>query len=122
MPQRRRSPATQHEDWHVDKNIPLAYILALLVQAAAIIWWGSGVTKDVEDLKNDVRTLTQKAERRDDKIDGLGQMKGELRSIAGILTRLERTVERLQFPTYARERFEDRRRNQQMPLPSSNRR
>lgn len=36
------------DDW--TRHVPLAVILALCVQSAAIIWWASGITAEVQSM------------------------------------------------------------------------
>ena len=35
------------ESWHLSKNVPIALILALLIQAGGAIWWGSKIDSHV---------------------------------------------------------------------------
>ncbi|QQR69125.1 MAG: hypothetical protein IPI58_00055 [Alphaproteobacteria bacterium] len=41
------------EPWHLDKKVPIALIVTLLLQAAGAVWWVS--TKDAEDRHRDQR-------------------------------------------------------------------
>ena len=37
------------EPWHLDKKVPLALILSLSVQTAAMIWWAATLSARVDD-------------------------------------------------------------------------
>lgn len=35
--------------WHLDKKVPLALILSLIVQTAAMVWWAATLSARVDD-------------------------------------------------------------------------
>jgi hypothetical protein len=37
------------EPWHLDKRVPLALILSLAVQTAAVVWWAAALSARVDD-------------------------------------------------------------------------
>ena len=41
------SDATQKEQWHLDKRIPIALILTLLIYGGIALWWASGIEQRV---------------------------------------------------------------------------
>ncbi|WP_303982377.1 hypothetical protein [Dongia mobilis] len=49
--------AQRHEDqgedaaWHLDKKVPVALILAIVIQTATAIWWASGVDQRLAGLE-----------------------------------------------------------------------
>ena len=49
--------------WRLSKEIPISLIIAIGIQSTAIVWWASGITKDVADLKRDVDRQAVKVER-----------------------------------------------------------
>ncbi len=60
--------ATQHESWHLSKSVPVTLIIALLIQAAAVVWHGSQWTaaiaqnrKDIDRLSSDYVQMQQSA-------------------------------------------------------------
>ena len=71
---RRRS-----DQWHLDKRVPIGFILALLVQSAGIVWWGAGLDGQVDDHDRRIVSL----ERVDD------ARTHEMNGIEGRLSRLE---------------------------------
>jgi Tfp pilus assembly protein PilO len=44
------------EPWHLDRRVPVAMIIAILVQTFGIVWWAATIGAEVEQLKsNDAR-------------------------------------------------------------------
>lgn len=49
--------------WHVDKNIPLALIFAMIGQTICIVWWAAGVSYRVGDLEQRLNAQMPNADR-----------------------------------------------------------
>jgi hypothetical protein len=71
----------QGSDWHLDRKVPLALILAFSltigVQTRTIVWWASGLTSRVEQLDKQAAAsapqgdrLTRVEVRLDNVVDG----------------------------------------------------
>ena len=45
--------------WRIDHRIPVALILALMLQFAGLVWWGAGVSSKVDEFERRVTTLEQ---------------------------------------------------------------
>jgi len=50
--------------WHMDKGVPLSAMIVIVLQTIAFVWWLAGLdktalqsTKDIADMKIEVRTL-----------------------------------------------------------------
>lgn len=41
------------EPWHLDKRVPVALILAILLQTGSALWWAATVNARVERLEKD---------------------------------------------------------------------
>ena len=51
---------TNNEQWHLSKSVPLTLILALLIQAVAIVWTISTMSAGIAENKDDIlRTDTR---------------------------------------------------------------
>lgn len=63
--------------WHLDKRVPIALIVTLVLQSAAIVWWASGVearvnanTRELEEQSDTrerlvrIETILERLERR----------------------------------------------------------
>lgn len=50
------------KDWHLDKRVPIAFILALATQTISFTWWASGIDHQVKQNKTDIKINKQKIE------------------------------------------------------------
>ncbi|MDX1489719.1 MAG: hypothetical protein R3332_00380 [Pseudohongiellaceae bacterium] len=50
---------TGSESWHLSKSVPISLILALLIQAAAVVWHGSQWTAAIHQNREDIDQLSQ---------------------------------------------------------------
>ena len=81
------------EQWHLDKRVPIALILTILIQSAAAIWWAAGMTERMNHF-----------EQRQAGVDGRNRMADELLSLQGqkvavlseAVANTNRNIERLQ--------------------------
>lgn len=63
-------PATS--SWHLDKRVPIALILTILVQSGTAIWWAATTTGRVAAIENVVsQSITTRLNRIEDKLDRL---------------------------------------------------
>src|SRR5690606_14735699 len=92
--------------WHLDRRVPIALIITIIVQAAALIQWGSGITADVTSLKGEVQKMQQEAQSQASKLDKLGILETEIKHISNSLLRLEAALDRISFG-YAADRRAD---------------
>ena len=58
------SPDPQDGNWHLDKKVPLAIILVLVLQTGSIAWWAGTIQGRVEDHTQSIRTILED-QRRD---------------------------------------------------------
>jgi hypothetical protein len=49
--------------WHLDKKVPIALILALAVQTVAIVWWAAALSVRVDSLERAALAVAPQAER-----------------------------------------------------------
>lgn len=53
------------QGWHADKRVPIALIVALLVQTSGIVWWAASLSSRVETNARDIaRTSSEVAVMR----------------------------------------------------------
>jgi hypothetical protein len=88
-----------HGQWHLDRRVPIALIFAIIVQAAVIVQWGSGITSDVSTLKTEVSKIQLEAQAQAGKLDKLSILETEIKHISNSLLRLEASLDRLAFRT-----------------------
>lgn len=70
--------------WHLEKGIPIATLLAMVLQTAAVVWWASGIDSRVAALeKNNSNTAWQaeKIIRMDEKLNGVQISISELKTV-----------------------------------------
>lgn len=72
------------KNWRVDKHIPLALILAILVQTATLAWWASGVDHRLDALEHQTVNTNSQSERLvklETKFDGLIDSVNEIKTL-----------------------------------------
>lgn len=81
------------EPWHLDKKVPIALIVTLLLQAAGAVWWVS--TKDAEDRHRDRRIaaledgIAKSADAQIKVIDRLARIEERAEAQMQVLIRIE---------------------------------
>lgn len=51
------------QSWHLDRKVPIALILAIVMQTAGIIWFAAGIYHRVETLEKEAMSGRPNAER-----------------------------------------------------------
>lgn len=54
---------TEDGRWHLDKRVPLALIVAILLQSGAAMWWASGLSERVNMLERQQALAAPQADR-----------------------------------------------------------
>ena len=49
--------------WHLDKRVPIALIVAMLIQTGGIVWWGTTQSEKVSVLKERLDAISPQADR-----------------------------------------------------------
>jgi hypothetical protein len=52
---------TKDDSWQLDKHVPIAVIVTVLIQTAYIVWWGSKVDSRVAAIEEHIRKEESKA-------------------------------------------------------------
>lgn len=73
------------EHWMVDKRIPLASIVALVIQTMVFVWWGGGLAERVHQLESKVRDMATLSERLTKQEAVLDAVKDGVREIKDLL-------------------------------------
>lgn len=78
------------QDWKIDKHIPVAVIIAMLLQTFAVVWWAAQLEARVQVIELDIRQNTQLIERVsrvEEKVSALKEsslrIEGKLDSLRG---------------------------------------
>jgi hypothetical protein len=62
------------QEWKIDKHIPVAVIVAMVMQTFAVIWWAAQLETRVNVLENQLMqntTLIDRVSRVEEKVSGL---------------------------------------------------
>lgn len=81
-----RNVRNSDAQWHLDKKVPLALILAILLQTGGIVWWGATASERLSALERkadlaapqDTR-LTRVETKLESVQDGIAEIKSILR-------------------------------------------
>jgi hypothetical protein len=49
--------------WHLDKKVPIAVIVTILIQTGAIIWWAAGASERITALERQAAAAAPQSER-----------------------------------------------------------
>jgi hypothetical protein len=61
MPRRRQ--IQDDSNWHLDKKVPIALILAMAMQTAGVVWWGATTSERLSALERKADAVAPQAER-----------------------------------------------------------
>jgi len=76
--------------WHIEKKVPVAIVLSMVLQGAGLIWWANGITKDSQEHSRRLAQLeAQRAEQR------LTVLESQMIDSRGSLLRIENKLDRL---------------------------
>jgi hypothetical protein len=73
--------------WHLDKKVPLALIIALMLQTASFAWWAS-------DINGRVNNLERRAEATAPQADRLTRVEVKIESVQEGITEIKRLIRR----------------------------
>lgn len=64
---RSRQPASvidkSDSNWHLDRKVPVAIIVALMMQTAGVVWWGATASERLNALERKVDLAAPQADR-----------------------------------------------------------
>lgn len=63
----KRQPSTMIDrgdaQWHLDRKVPIALIVAILLQTGGIVWWGAAASERLNALERRADAVAPQAER-----------------------------------------------------------
>ena len=84
--------------WHLDRRVPIALILALLLQSSGAIWWAASISGRVENNERSVSRLETTTETMRQSAQAqaiqLGRIEEQLRALRTDIGRMISAVER----------------------------
>lgn len=85
------------EPWHLDKRVPVALIVTILIQTAAAVWWASETTQRLDTLERTATALAESGNSKELRIRAIelaaGRTDEKLVAIQATLARIERLLE-----------------------------
>lgn len=77
--------------WHLDKRVPIALVLAIMVQSAGMVWWGA-------TLSARVATLEEKSVAGSGQPERLVKVETQVEGLTKTMDRIERKLDRALDP------------------------
>lgn len=85
-----QQPPSTH--WVLDKRIPLAVVVTIILQTAGMVWWAANLSNRVSNLE---QTSTNERDRGDRLIRLETQQEAVKETLGTINRKLDRVIERL---------------------------
>lgn len=73
-------------EWHLDKKVPIAVILTIMLQTGTFVWWGSRLDHRVE-------TLERESVSRIPQADRLTRVEVKLEGVQEGITEIKRLIQ-----------------------------
>jgi hypothetical protein len=86
MASRRSHTWVADKAWHLDKRVPISLILTIAFQGATILWWASGVTRDIADLKKTTDAVMADSKDRAAGVSRLVALETEIKNVKELLS------------------------------------
>ena len=83
-------PEAEYVGWRIDKHIPIAVLVALLLQTSGIVWWASSITSRVDMLEKSTSSWQASREKIPERVT---RVEVSLESINASLLRIERKLD-----------------------------
>lgn len=90
----RRHPNRAEAHWTIERKIPAALIIAILVQSASAIWWAAGVNGALNSQNDRQTRLEQTVRDQGAEIKRLPSLETEVRALQRAVEKLDRTIDR----------------------------
>jgi hypothetical protein len=83
-----------NESWHLSKSVPITFILAILAQTIALIWFVATLRNDVDNNRSELIRLEVRTDKLEEVVQSqaitLGRMDENIKSIRQILEAMAR--------------------------------
>jgi septal ring factor EnvC (AmiA/AmiB activator) len=87
------------QGWKIDKHIPVAVILAIILQTFGAIWWASSVTTRIEALERSRHSQEIRTEAHEKRVQiiekDLPVIREKIENIKGTTDRIEKKLDKL---------------------------
>lgn len=82
-------PAPKSEPWHLDRRVPIALILAIVLQTAGVVFWAAKIDTRVAQLESGTPSVQANADR-------LTRVEEKIEGQHALLERIDRRLERME--------------------------
>ena len=86
------------QQWHLDKRVPIALILAIAIQSGGAIWWASSIQGRVAGNETSISRIDRVVEAQRDASQvqaiQLGRIEEQITGLRGDISRLVSAIER----------------------------
>ena len=83
------------EPWHLDKKVPIALIITILVQTGGAIWWAATQESRLSSVAMDIVRVEKKIDMQADDPVRLARLEGFREDLARRLDRFEAKLDKL---------------------------
>lgn len=91
---RRQPPNRAEAHWTIERKIPAALIIAILVQSASAIWWAAGVNGSLTNQDERQSRIEQTVKEQGAEIKRLPTLETEVRALQRSVEKLDKTIDR----------------------------
>ena len=86
---------TSDSSWHLDRKVPVAIIMTILLQTGGVIWWGASVAERLNALERKVDLAAPQADR-------LTKVETRLEAVQDGISEIKSILRKEPAPTKAR--------------------
>lgn len=86
---------TSDSSWHLDRKVPVAIIMTILLQTGGVIWWGATVAERLSALERKVDLAAPQADR-------LTKVETRLEAVQDGISEIKSILRKEPAPTKAR--------------------
>lgn len=88
-------PREDKEPWHLDRKVPIALILTIIVQTSAIVWWAATTDSRLGEVERKTLAVERKIDAQVDDPVRLARLEGARDEGARRLEKIEIKLDRL---------------------------
>lgn len=81
-----------HEQWHLDKRVPIALIFAIMIQSAGGVWWASAMNERMAQVERRIEGFASRNAQTDERVNTQAQ---EIAVLASEIKQIGRQLDRL---------------------------
>lgn len=91
----KRAVVEEERSWHLDKRVPIALIVTLMIQTGGVVWWGATASERLNALERKADAVAPQAER-------LARVETKLESVQDGILEIKSILRKEPLPTKTR--------------------